>query len=356
MPADLVKLLAAFPIEGRCVALDALRRGHIHDTFVSTWEAGGETVQYLHQRINRHVFRDVDGLMHNVQRITRHLARAGARNAVDAELAGLTTLELIPTADGRPYLDAGDAWRTFRFVAGTDTFDRPRDAAMARAAALAFGDFLQRLSDLPPGELVETIPDYFRSPHRLAQLDDALRLDPLGRSAEVGEELAFVEQRKSLVPVFELALARGEIPARVVHGDTKLNNVLFDTASGRPRCIVDLDTAMAGYALYDFGDLVRFTAATAPEDEPDPERMDLDLELYAALADGFLTGAGPMLSPLERSLLPTAARLVTLTIGMRFLTDHLLGDPYFRTSHPGHNLTRARAQFALVRALERRLP
>ena len=169
-------------------------------------------------------------------------------------------------------------------------------------------------------------------------------------------ELAFVDARRELVPIMEDGLASGEIPARIVHGDTKLNNVLFDCDTGRPRCIVDLDTCMPGYALYDFGDLVRFTAATAAEDARDMERVDVDLELYRALTDGYLAGAGSALTPRERELMPTAARLVTLTIGMRFLADYLAGDVYFKTETGDHNLARARVQFGLVRAMEQRLP
>ncbi len=227
---------------------------------------------------------------------------------------------------------------------------------MAFEAARAFGDFLARLESLPATELCETIPRFFSSPYRLEQLEESRRKDVARRVQSAQAELAFVDARRALVPVMADGLASGAIPARIVHGDTKLNKVLFDRSSRRPRCIVDLDTCMPGYALYDFGDLVRFTAATAAEDERDLSKVGVDLELYRALSDGYLTGAGRALSPYERELMPTAAKLVTLTIGMRFLADYLAGDVYFKTETEDHNLVRARVQLRLVHEMERRLP
>jgi Ser/Thr protein kinase RdoA (MazF antagonist) len=351
-PDDLRNAVTAFAIEGSLTGIEPLHRGHIHDTFVSTWSTAGGLRQYLHQRINDNVFRDVDGLMHNVARITRHLADTSSTAASD-----LVALELVTTRAGAPYLRWHDGpWRTYHYIANTLSHDRPEDPAMAFEAARAFGDFLARLESLPARELCETIPRFFSSPYRLEQLDAARARDVAGRVRSAKQELAFVDARRHLVPIMEDGLASGHLPARIVHGDTKLNNVLFDCDTGRPRCIVDLDTCMPGYALYDFGDLVRFTAATAAEDERDLTRVDVDLELYRALSEGYLAGAGSALTPNERALMPTAARLVTLTIGMRFLADYLAGDVYFKTESDDHNLARARVQLGLVRAMEQRLP
>ena len=336
-----------FAIRGELEAIEPHRRGHIHDTFVSVWQEGGAERRYLHQRINETVFGDVDALMHNVERVTRHLRAAPGEH--------LEALELVPTDAGASWLrNSSGAWRTYVFIDGAESYDRCRDTAQAWRAARAFGDFQRRLLDLDAGELAVTIPRFFDSPHRLVQLEAARRADVAGRAGEAGAELAFVDDRRSLVPVIEDALAAGRFPPRVVHGDTKLNNVLFDRASGAARCVVDLDTCMAGWSLYDFGDLVRFTAATSAEDDPDVARAGVALDLYDALAAGYLEGTGGFLSEEERALMPTAARLVTLTIGMRFLADHLAGDVYFKVSRPGHNLDRARVQLAMVADMERK--
>jgi len=348
---DLAATLHGFDIPGELEGVAPLHRGHIHDTYVSTWGTASGPRQYLHQRINDRVFRDVEGLMHNVQRVTRHLADTAPTAASE-----LIALELVAARDGAPFVRRdGSPWRTYHFIENTTSFDRPRDASMAYEAARAFGDFLARLESLPAAELCETIPRFFSSPYRLEQLDAARAADVAGRVRLASRELAFVDSRRKLVPIMEDGLASGLIPARIVHGDTKLNNVLFDRETLRPRCIVDLDTCMPGYALYDFGDLVRFTAATAAEDERDLDLVDVDVALYRALADGYMQGAGAALSAVERELMPTAARLVTLTIGMRFLADYLAGDVYFKTHCDDHNLARARVQFRLVEALERRL-
>ncbi|MEZ6016757.1 MAG: aminoglycoside phosphotransferase family protein [Planctomycetota bacterium] len=351
-PDDLRNAVRAFAIEGSLERADPLHRGHIHDTFVSTWATPSGPRRFLHQRMNDQVFKDVEGLMHNVARITQHLSETAPSAGSD-----LVALELVPTREGAPYLRWQDGpWRTYHYIANTTSFDRPTDAGMAHDAARAFGDFLARLESLPATELRETIPRFFSSPYRLEQLDAARTADAAGRAGSVEAELAFVAERRAFVPVMAEGLANGKIPARIVHGDTKLNNVLFDDATHRPRCIVDLDTCMPGYALYDFGDLARFTAATAAEDEQDLSKVSVDLELYGALSEGYLTGAGAALTPYERDLMPAAARLVTLTIGMRFLADYLNGDVYFKTDYDDHNLVRARVQFALVREMERRLP
>ena len=348
---DIAATLLGFDIPGDLESCAPLHRGHIHDTYVSTWSTRLGPRQFLHQRINDRVFRDVEGLMHNVQRVTQHLSETAPTAASE-----LTALELVLARDGAAFVRREDGpWRTYHFIENTTSFDRPRDATMAFEAARAFGDFLARLESRPASELCETIPRFFSSPYRLEQLDAARAADVAGRVRLASRELAFVESRRQLVPIMEDGLASGLIPPRIVHGDTKLNNVLFDRETLRPRCIVDLDTCMPGYALYDFGDLVRFTAATAAEDERDLGLVDVDVELYRALADGYLAGAGAALSSIERELMPTAARLVTLTIGMRFLADYLAGDVYFKTHFDDHNLVRARVQFALVAAMERRL-
>jgi len=337
-----------FAIDGELVELVVHERGHIHDTYISTFaDAAGSSRRYLHQRLNGAVFTDLPALMHNVERVTDYLAG-------QAEPGGLETLRLVRTqADEAWFEDGGGAWRTYDFVEGTVSYDQCPGPDMAHEAAQAFGRFQARLQGLPASELRETIPRFFSAPYRLEQLDAARRAAAVGRVAGAERELAFVDQRRDLVRAIEDRLADGRLTSRVVHGDTKLNNVLFDAQSGRARCVVDLDTCMPGWSLYDFGDLVRFTAATSTEDETDLERAGMDLALYQALVAGYLDGAGPFLSAEERELMPLSARLVTMTIGMRFLADHLAGDVYFKVARPGHNLDRARVQLAQVESMER---
>lgn len=336
-----------FAISGELLGLAAHERGHIHDTFISTWSGEhGARTRYLHQRMNGAVFTDLPALMHNVQEVTGYLA-------AQPEEGELETLRLVPTRDGAGWFeDEGGAWRTYHFVEGTVSYDQCPDPSMAHAAARAFGRFQARLQGLSASRLRMTIPRFFSAPYRLEQLESAREGDTAGRVEGAAPELAFVDERRDLVRAVEDRLADGRLESRVVHGDTKLNNVLFDASSGQARCVVDLDTCMPGWSLYDFGDLVRFTAATSTEDEPDLGRAGMDLELYQALVAGYLDGTGDLLPPEERALMPLAARLVTMTIGMRFLADHLAGDVYFKVARPGHNLDRARVQFAQVRSME----
>ncbi len=339
-----------FAVDGTVVSVESLERGHIHHTFIVSWETAEGPVRTLVQRINDHVFQDVPGLMHNVEQVTGHLRQASWRAVGDIE-----TLTLIPSRKGRAYVrDELGCWRCYRFVEGTRTFDRCVGPDQAYAAAFAFGNFQARLLDLDPRGLVETIPDFFSAPFRLRQFDAALWADPEERAAEAKASIEFVQERRRDVDVMEHGLTQGRIPLRAIHGDTKLNNILFDEVSGQPRCIVDLDTCMPGWSLYDFGDLVRFTAATAAEDEPDLSLVGVDMGLYQALSEGWLESTNAFMTHDEVELMPFAARLVTLTIGIRFLTDHLAGDTYFRVHRRGHNLDRARVQFEMVRQMESR--
>lgn len=344
-------VLAGFAIDGDTVDVVPHRRGHIHDTFISTWVQGGQRRRFLHQHLNEDVFSDIPSVMHNVVQVTDHLERKRRELGDD----GFHTLRLVPTRAGQAYLRVqGDPWRTYEFVENTESFDSCLDTKHAYEAARAFGQFQARLADLDPSRLRETIPDFFSTPHRLRQLDAAVASDAAGRVPSVRADLAFVDARRSATRLIEKEIVAGRMPARIVHGDTKLNNVLFDQDSARAVCIVDLDTCMKAYSLYDFGDLVRFSAATCAEDEPDLSRAGTDLELYKALVAGYRETAGQFLTPLEIELMPFAARLVTLTIGMRFLADHLNGDVYFKVSREDHNLQRARVQFAMVAAMEAR--
>lgn len=344
-------VLSGFAIEGRLAGVQVHSRGHIHDTFISTWQQPGAARRFLHQHLNEDVFTDIPSVMHNVVQVTQHLERKCQELGDD----GFHTLRLVPTRTSESYLRvASGPWRTYQFVENTESFDACRDTTHAYEAARAFGQFQARLIDLDPAQLRETIPNFFSTPFRLQQLDVAARNDSCGRVAQARPELDFVDARRTLARLIEKEVRAGRMPTRIVHGDTKLNNVLFDQATARAVCIVDLDTCMPAYSLYDFGDLVRFTAATSAEDETDLSKAGTDLALYRALVDGYRETAGKFLSPLEITLMPYAAQLVTFTIGMRFLADFLNGDVYFKVARPTHNLERARVQFAMVRMMEQR--
>lgn len=348
--AQVRRAVERFAIDGILLSIVPLQRGHIHDTFVSTWRQDGGNRRFLHQRMNDKVFHDIPAVMHNIELVSDHL-RAKGKAGVD--LGGFTGLDLVPTREKRSYLvTSGGPWRTYHFVEGCTSYDQCQSPERAFEAARVFGWFQAQLADLDAAQLRETLPRFFSTPYRLQQFDDALAEDPVARAAACLAEIRFVAARRAEGAKIDGLLRDGSIPLRTVHGDTKLNNVLFDDRTGKARCIVDLDTCMPGYSLYDFGDLVRFTAATSAEDERDLTRVGTDLRLYRALVDGYLSATRQFLSPVEVELMPFAARLVTFTIGLRFLTDHLAGDVYFKVHREGHNLDRARVQFRMVERME----
>lgn len=331
-----VTTAAAFRLDGAVQAVEPLGAGLINTTARVRVAAGADAVL---QRINSAVFPAPAPLMANLRRVTNHLATRA-----------VPTLALLPTHGGADWFaDAGgQAWRCFRYESHSRTWTDAPDLAVARAAAAAFGAFVAALADLPGPRLYETIPGFHDTPTRLQALGDAWAADPCGRAAGAAREVDAVLQRAATGAVLSRAARAGELPERVVHNDTKLSNVLFDTRSGAVRCVIDLDTVMPGLLAHDFGDLVRSVAAV-----PGPDGPRLDAARCAAVANGYLAGAGALLTPAERHYLAVAPQLITLELAARFLTDHLLGDVYFRTQHPGQNLRRARDQLALLSSMER---
>jgi aminoglycoside phosphotransferase (APT) family kinase protein len=308
----------------------------------------------VQQRINRAVFREPARVMENIARVVAH-----QRRALEREGAGdiaRRVLTLVPARGGASFFvdSRGDTWRTVPLVAGAHSVDVASSPAEARAAALAFGRFLAQLADLPPPRLHETIPRFHDARLRFEQLEAAVREDAADRLASCRDEVELALAREPLVARFEALKRSGDVRECVAHNDTKLNNVLLDDVSGEGLCVIDLDTVMPGCALTDFGDLARSAATRAAEDERDLARVRVETDLFAALADGFVRGAGASLGAAERAALPFGALLMTFVIGSRFLADHLRGDRYFRVHREGHNLDRARAQLALVRDYERK--
>ena len=317
--------------------------GHINSTYHVTTDAPHD---YILQRINTTVFPDAELLMRNVDLVTGHLRRKGLDNR--------HVLTLVPARNGALFCrdDQGDCYRLVEFVQGGLCLQAPRDATDFEQSGAAFGQFQMQLSDFDASLLGETIPHFHDTPRRFQALHAAIERDALGRAAGVQREIDFALAREARAAGLVDALAKGEIPLRVTHNDTKLNNVLLDRQTGRGVCVIDLDTVMPGLAAYDFGDSIRFGASTAAEDEPDLSRVQFSLPMFEAFTRGFLKEAGQTLGAREIELLPMGAKLMTLECGMRFLADYLNGDKYFRVHREGHNLDRARTQFKLVRCME----
>ncbi len=326
--------------------------GHINDTYATTMRDGEESKRYIFQRINRTIFRDVEGLMDNIARVTAHLRKKADASPQDAHTRPLT---LVPTRTGRFYHEAatGEAWRVYEFIENAQSFDVCTGPEQAREAAGAFARFQRDLCDLPGGPLKETIPYFHHTPRRYAALENALLDNAAGRAAGVKAEIAFCSARKAMTARVLDLMEAGRIPQRTTHNDTKLNNVMIDARSGRAVCVIDLDTVMPGSVLFDFGDMIRTSTPTAPEDEPDLNKVRIDLAIFEGLANGYGAVARNFLAEYERENLVFSGKLITFTIGIRFLADYLAGDVYFKVHRPGHNLDRARTQFKMVEEIER---
>lgn len=342
-----------FAFSGRPISCEPFGSGHINDTFrVACREEAGRAHAYLLQRISRSAFPDPWALMANIQGVTRYLRRKIEAAGGDPERE---TLNLVPTESGGClYVDRrGGCWRAYRFIPDAVSFDRAGPDVLHECAE-AFGRFQRLLAEYPIENLHVTVPDFHNTPARLAALAQAVKQDPVGRVGGVLPEIGFIGRRAAEADMLARAGRAGRIPLRVTHNDTKLNNVLFDRRSGRALCVVDLDTIMPGYSAYDFGDGIRFGASTADEDERDLSKVRLDCGLYAMYLDGYLDGCAGILTDEEIRMLPVGAKLMTFECGVRFLTDYLTGDAYFKTERPAQNLDRCRTQLELVADMERK--
>lgn len=348
---DVKQVAEQFVIEGEIGEVRSYGNGHINDTYLVTTKKDGLERHFILQRINTSIFKNPDELMGNILGVTRHLGKK--IQAAGGDVAR-ETLSVIPTCDGKSYYETpeGDCYRMYAYIEHTDSLEQIAHATDFYAAAEAFGNFQYLLADYPADTLHETIPDFHHTKKRYERFLAVVAEDALGRAAEVAEEISFVKAREQDMSVIVEALLQGEIPLRVTHNDTKLNNVLMDKDSGRGICVIDLDTVMPGSSLYDFGDSIRFGANHAAEDEVDLSKVWVDLELFEAYVSGYLKGCKGALTQREIELMPMGAKLMTLECGMRFLTDYLEGDIYFKIHREGHNLDRCRTQFALVADME----
>jgi aminoglycoside phosphotransferase (APT) family kinase protein len=335
-----------FESRGNFVAAAPFGSGHINDTYRVVFDRAGEPMVFILQRINHNVFKDPVAMMDNIQRVTSHLAAKSA-GVPDSERRVIT---LIPAQDGRVlHVDEdGNYWRAYHFIDRASTYDAVERTEQALQAAKAFGHFQKLLVDLPDPRLTDTIPDFHHTPKRFAALEKAIELDEFGRASLAKAEIDFALARKSLTTV----LLDADLPERVTHNDTKFNNVMLDDVTGEGICVIDLDTVMPGLVLYDFGDMVRTTTCPAKEDEQDLSKVSMQFPMFEALVRGYLETAGGFLTKAEKQFLAFSGKLITLEIGIRFLTDYLSGDTYFKVHRQGHNIERCRTQFKLVQSIE----
>ena len=345
MISEIREIATHFELDGNFVAADRYERGHINDTFLVSVERRDVHARYIFQRINKHVFRDPVSLMENIWRITEHLQAKdpGSRSS----------LSLVAANDGSFLFldDDTEYWRAYRFVEGACTYDEVQSTMQAREAAAAFGRFQNLVCDLRAPRLHETIPDFHNTPARYRQFYAILERDPFDRARHCGAEIDRARSCEGAAGALVALQNAGELPERITHNDTKLNNVLFDERSGKAICVIDLDTVMPGLALYDFGDLVRTVTTSAREDEADLAKIVMRMDYFKALAEGYLSAALEFLSDAEIGHLAVAGEVITIETGLRFLTDYLSGDEYFRIHRPQQNLDRCRAQFALAASI-----
>jgi len=351
MDHDLAEVISQFQIDGRLIEVAPHGTGHINDTYASRFDTPRGQRRYVHQRINTRVFREPEKLMENVERVTRHLREKIAAAGGDPQRE---TLNLVPALDGRPFHhdERDNIWRTYLFIEGARTYDVVENLDHVYSAARAFGEFQRMVSDLPGPRLHETIPHFHHTPRRLEAFEEAVGRDAAGRAAQVSDEIDFVRRRADQTCVLIDLLEQGKMPERITHNDTKLNNVMIDDTTGHGICVIDLDTVMPGLVGYDFGDAVRLGANPAAEDERDLSKVCIDLEMFERLARGYLDATRDVLTAEEIDHLAFSAMLITFEIGVRFLTDHLAGDEYFKVHRPGHNLDRCRTQFTMVADME----
>lgn len=346
------KVAQGFRIYGSLLESHPYGSGHINDTLAVTYSQSGTRVRYILQRINHRIFKDPAALMENILRVTDEAtARLTGAGVPDASRRALS---VIPALDGKPFVTDGEenTWRCYPFIEGARTYDIIRNERQATEVAKAFGEFQSLVAGLKGPRLHETIPDFHNTRSRFEKLRSMVEADPHGRLAGVRKEWEFLLERESLVDVLLDLQKKGEIPERITHNDTKLNNVMIDDATETGICVIDLDTVMPGLALYDFGDMVRTATSPAAEDETDLSKVRMQMPMFEALVSGYLATAGSFLNEAEKAHLAFSGKLISLEIGIRFLTDHLEGDVYFKIKRPGHNLDRCRTQLALAASIE----
>lgn len=350
-PEQLAVLASKFDIEGNIVEVSSFGSGHINDTY--RVETDHPTAGYLLQRVNHHVFKNVTAVMQNITLVTKHLKKRYEAMDGLAKCSKDRVLTLVPTLGGESYYrdEKDNFWRMFILLTNTRSYDIVGTAQQAREGGRAFGQFQRLLSDLNVSLVHEVLPDFHHIGKRLSKLDEAVNADSEHRVSRVRDELAFIKDRENRMKILLGLAEKGVLPKRIIHNDTKFNNVLLDE-NDKSQCVIDLDTVMPGYVAYDFGDAIRTIINSAAEDEAVLDRIKLNIPLFQAYTEGYFEEAHPFLTREEIGSLIEGVLLLPYMQGVRFLTDFLEGDHYFKIRHADHNLQRARAQLKLVQQLE----
>lgn len=348
------ELIENFQFQGAYIEGGPYGSGHINDTFRVVFQDGEIQRRYILQKMNKNIFLKPEELMENIVGVTSWLKKKIVENGGNPERE---TLNLIPTRAGKAFFidSEGEYWRAYLFIEGASTYDLVKNKEDFYQSAVAFGHFQGLLADYPAETLHETIVNFHNTVDRLNKFKKAVEEDSYGRAKDVQEEIQFVLDREKLAHTLCDLQAEKKIPLRVTHNDTKLNNIMIDDRTRKAICVIDLDTVMPGLAVNDFGDSIRFGASTGEEDEKDLSKVSCSMELFELYTKGFIEGCQGSLTDIELDMLPVGAMTMTYECGMRFLTDYLEGDHYFKVHREGHNLDRCRTQFKLVRDMEEKL-
>ena len=352
--AQINEAIANFDYEGKLLSKEPFGSGHINDTYLLKYEISEMGIlKVILQRMNREIFTNPVELMENVVGVTTFLRKKIIENGGDPERE---TLNVIPAKDGKPYYadSKGEYWRSYVYITDASSYDQVEKPEDFYESAVAFGHFQRMLADYPAETLNETIKGFHDTRARFQVFKDTVSKDVCGRAAEVQDEINFVLAHEDVANVFGELQDKGKLPLRVTHNDTKLNNIMIDDKTGKGICVIDLDTVMPGLAMNDFGDSIRFGASTAAEDETDLSKVSCSMDLFEIYVKGFLEGCDGKLTKKEVELLPMGAKVMTFECGMRFLTDYLDGDHYFKIHREKHNLDRCRTQFKLVADMEKK--
>lgn len=339
------ELAAIFNLPGTVKSYESIGSGNINVTYDVKTDDNGEERRYIFQKINVFVFKSPKKIMQNIELITSHIAEKLEAEGKSRDCV----MHFAHTHEGKNYyVEDQSFWRTYEFVPNTVTFNTCDDLNKLKSAGKAFGSFQTMLADFDANKLYETIPNFHNTRSRIAVFLRHVNEDPCGRVDEVQEEIGRIKAFKSLAVRLNELIDSQELPLRVTHNDTKINNVLFDTETGEAKTVIDLDTVMPGLVAHDFGDAIRFAANTAEEDEPDLSRVSLDINRFRAFAEGFIPEVVPSLEPMEVKTMALGAFTITVEQAVRFLDDYITGDQYFKIKYRGHNLVRTRCQLKLA--------